>query len=92
MFIVVFVYAYVKNTRLRLGEKLVRLDILAIIGFLAAITAGYILQPWIGNISGDERDFGALIFLWSTIGMILVGALAAMRKPVAIERPLEVET
>jgi hypothetical protein len=78
-FVIIFTVAYAKNVRIPILAKQVRLDLLTIIGFITSMVIGYILQPWYGNVSGDERDFGAFIFLWSTIGMLLVGALAIMR-------------
>nr|MDO8111500.1 hypothetical protein [Candidatus Sigynarchaeota archaeon] len=81
VFVIVFMFAYVKRVKISIRRIAVRLDVLAIIGFVLSIVIGYLLQPVFGNISGEERDFGAFIFLWSTIGTLLAGAASIKAMP-----------
>nr|MDO8114770.1 DUF4184 family protein [Candidatus Sigynarchaeota archaeon] len=75
--IVVFSIAHAKKLVIRCKQRTFRVDFLAMILFLAIMVTGYLLQPVIGNISGDEADFGNLIFTWSTLGTVLLSLLQA---------------
>ncbi len=72
--IVLFFIAHLKMKKVTLFGHTFRAELLIFVGFLIAMLVGYLLQPIIGNISGDERDLGSLVFIWSTLGTVLLGA------------------
>ncbi len=84
--VVGFLIAYSKRKKVTLFGHSFRVELLVFIGFLVAMLVGYLLQPVIGNISNAEADFGLLVFLWSTVGTILLGA-AAVHARVHVEAP-----
>jgi len=83
-FFIIAIIGYAKDIRISIQGKEIRLELLAAVSFFIAIISGYLLQPLIGNISGGENDFGVLIFIWSTLGITLVGALIINPKMVEL--------
>jgi hypothetical protein len=75
--IVLFFLCHAKAWRLRIAGRRIRADLFVVFCFVAAILAGYALQPVIGNISGTESDVAALVYAWSTIGSMLLGFILA---------------
>ncbi|MEX2681797.1 MAG: hypothetical protein Q6373_009355 [Candidatus Sigynarchaeota archaeon] len=75
--LVLFFLCHAKAWRFRIRGFTIRADLFVIICYLAALLVGYMLQPFIGNISGTEADAGALVFTWSTIGSTLVAFFLA---------------
>jgi hypothetical protein len=75
--IFLFLLSHAKAWRLQVGKLVISVDLIVILSFISAIIVGYSLQGVIGNISGTERDTGALIYTWSTIGTMLLAFILA---------------
>jgi hypothetical protein len=62
-----FFITYIRRSTLNWKGQKIRVDIVMMVGFLIIIIFGYFIQPWIGNISSEEADFGGFIFVWATL-------------------------
>lgn len=74
LFFILFSWAHITERKIKIKTKNIRIDKLVMYLFIILILIGYLLQPFIGNISREEFDFGAFIGLWSSIGFVLIGA------------------
>jgi hypothetical protein len=78
--LVLFFLSHAKAWRFSVARHVIRADLFVVICYICSLLVGYALQPVIGNISGTERDAGALIYTWSTIGSTLLAFILARNK------------
>lgn len=71
-----FLPLHIRRSTIKIKTKKYRSDLMSIFLFMVIVFIGYILQPFIGNISREEFDLGALLGVWFTM---LLGLLILSR-------------
>lgn len=70
------IIGYAKAYKIHIFNQNIRAEVMVLLIFACGIVLGYFLQPLIGNISGQEYDWGAFVFFWGLFYTPLWGLLS----------------